>query len=132
MHLGNWPEKFKFRLLFPHSQFQCCATEGEAGGGVGIWLGGGGWGLKKNYINTNRDRIVKYFFLYFFYVLLFYIYSIWYTGELTKRVREMSSQLFITPYTLSIYLSAHKQLIRQLPNPLREFLCITSIHWALL
>ena len=32
------------------------------------------------------------------------------TMELTKRVREMSSQLFITQYTLSSYPFAHKQL----------------------
>ena len=29
------------------------------------------------------------------------------TGEFTKRVQEMSFQLFVTPYTLSIYPSAH-------------------------
>ena len=40
------------------------------------------------------------------------------TGEFTKRVREMSSQLFVTLYTLSIYTSAIKQLRRQTsPKP---------------
>ena len=42
-----------------------------------------------------------------------------------ERVREMSSQLFVSLYTLSIYPSAHKQLRRHLPNPFREFPCIT-------
>ena len=46
------------------------------------------------------------------------------TGEFTKRVREMSSQLSVTLYTQSIYPSAHKQLRRHLPNPFREFPCI--------
>ena len=46
------------------------------------------------------------------------------TGEFTKRVREMSSQLLVTLYSLSIYPSAHKQLRRHLPNPFCEF------HWS--
>ena len=41
------------------------------------------------------------------------------TGEFMKRVREISSQLFATLYTLDIYPSAHKQLRRHLPNPFR-------------
>ena len=41
---------------------------------------------------------------------------------LTKRVREMSSQLFVTLYTISIYPS--KQLRRHLLNNFREFPCI--------
>ena len=40
---------------------------------------------------------------------IYFIHS----GEFLKRVREMSSQLFVTLYILSIYPSAHKQLIRQ-------------------
>ena len=44
------------------------------------------------------------------------------TGEFTKRVQEMLSQLFVTLFTLSIYPSEHKQL-RQ-PNPFHEFPCI--------
>ena len=51
------------------------------------------------------------------------------TGEFTKMVREMSSQLFVIPNKLSIYPSAHKQLRRHLPNPLREFPCILRINW---
>ena len=39
------------------------------------------------------------------------------TWDFKKRVREMSSQLFVT---LSIYPSAHEQLRRHLPNPFRE------------
>ena len=42
------------------------------------------------------------------------------TGDFTKKVREMSSQLFVTLYTLSIYTSAQKQLSRHLPNLFRE------------
>ena len=45
------------------------------------------------------------------------------TGEFRKRVRETSSQLFFTLYTLSIYPSA--QLRWHLPNPFREFPYIT-------
>ena len=41
--------------------------------------------------------------------------------EFTKRVLEMSSQLFVTLYTPSIHPSAHKQLRRHLPNPFCEF-----------
>ena len=37
------------------------------------------------------------------------------TGEFTKRVREMSSQLPVTLYSLSIYTSSYKQLRRHLP-----------------
>ena len=44
-------------------------------------------------------------------------------GNSQKRVREMSSQMFVTLYTLSIYPSAHKQLRRHLPNLFREFPC---------
>ena len=36
----------------------------------------------------------------------------------------MSSQLFVTIYTLYINLSAHKQFRRHLPNHFREFPCI--------
>ena len=36
-------------------------------------------------------------------------------------IREMSSRLFVTLYTLSINPSTHKQLRRHLPNPIREF-----------
>ena len=44
------------------------------------------------------------------------------TVELMKRVREMSSQLFVTLYTLDLlYPSAHKQLRRHLLNPFRVF-----------
>ena len=46
------------------------------------------------------------------------------TGEFTTRLRMMTSQLFVTLYTLSIHPSAHKLLRRHLPNPFREFPCI--------
>ena len=39
----------------------------------------------------------------------------------------MSSQLIGTLYTLSIYLSAPKQLRRHLPNPFRELPCIIEL-----
>ena len=45
-------------------------------------------------------------------------------GNSQKGFGEMSSQLFVTLFTLSIYQSAHKQLKRNLPNPFREFSCI--------
>ena len=45
----------------------------------------------------------------------------WDKREFKKRVREMSSQLFVTLHTLSTYLSAHKQLRRHLLNLFREF-----------
>ena len=48
---------------------------------------------------------------------LFLVGSLGDKGEFTKRIREMSSQLSVTLYTLSIYPSAHKQLRRDLPNP---------------
>ena len=51
------------------------------------------------------------------------------TGENTKRVREMSSNLFVLLYTPSIYPSAHKQLRRHIPNPFREFPCIACIFF---
>ena len=60
---------------------------------------------------TNQDYLLS----------LFQNNVITYAGEFTKRVREMSSQLFVTLYTLSIYPFAHKQLRRHLPNPFREF-----------
>ena len=47
-----------------------------------------------------------------------------FTEEFTRRVRKMSSQLFVTLYTLSIYPSTQRQLRRHLPNPSREFPCI--------
>ena len=40
----------------------------------------------------------------------------------------MSSQLFVTLYTLYIYPSAHKQLIQHLPIPFREFPCMTVLE----
>ena len=43
------------------------------------------------------------------------------TEEFTKRVGVISSKLFVTLYTLSIYASAHKQLRRHLQNSFREF-----------
>ena len=46
------------------------------------------------------------------------------TKEFSKRVREVLSQLFVTLYTISIYLSVHKQLKRRLTIPFREFPCI--------
>ena len=45
------------------------------------------------------------------------------TGEFMKRVRDMSSHLFVTLYTLSTYPSAHKELRRHLQNPFRKFPC---------
>ena len=45
------------------------------------------------------------------------------TGGFTKRVREMSYQLFVTLYTLSIYPYAHQQLRRHRPKPFRECPC---------
>ena len=53
--------------------------------------------------------------------VIFFVDGYPYTGELAKRVREMSSQLCITLYTLSIYHSVQKQLSRHLLNPFREF-----------
>ena len=50
------------------------------------------------------------------------------TGEFTKRVRETSSQLFDTLYTLSINPYTHKQLRRHLPNPFRKFPCSTIVY----
>ena len=44
----------------------------------------------------------------------------------TKRVREMSSQLFVTLYALCIYPSTHKQLGRHLPKPFCKFPCRSS------
>ena len=38
-------------------------------------------------------------------------------GNSQKKVREMSSQLFVTLFTLYIYPPEHKQLRRHLPNP---------------
>ena len=55
-----------------------------------------------------------------------------YTGELTKRVLELSSQLLVTLYTLSIYPSAHKQLRRHPSNPFCEFPCIRSFFLPIL
>ena len=40
------------------------------------------------------------------------------TEDVSKRVRMISDQLFVTLYTLSIYPSVHKQPIRYPPNPL--------------
>ena len=59
------------------------------------------------------------------------------TREFTKRIREMSSQLFVTLCILSTYPSAHNQLRRHLPNFFCEFPCIkvpsnNSIHISLL
>ena len=53
-------------------------------------------------------------------------------GNSRKGYREMSSRLFVTLYTLSIYLSAHKQLRQYLPNPLHEFPCIWTIENSLI
>ena len=47
-----------------------------------------------------------------------------YAREFAKSIWEMSSQLFVTLYTLSIYPSSQKQLSRHLPNPSPEFPCI--------
>ena len=47
--------------------------------------------------------------------------------DFMKRVWEMSSQLFVTLYTLSIYPSAHKQLRWRLPTTFQEFPCKLSI-----
>ena len=44
-------------------------------------------------------------------------------GNSRKGVRDMSSQLFVTQFTLSIYPSANKQLKRHFPTPFREFPC---------
>ena len=41
-----------------------------------------------------------------------------FTGEFSKRVRMISHEVFVTPYTLSIYPYRHKQLTRYLPNHL--------------
>ena len=49
------------------------------------------------------------------------------TGEYAKKVREMSSPLFVTLYTLSIYPFAHKQLIRH-----REFPCTFRLYFIML
>ena len=46
------------------------------------------------------------------------------TGEFTKSVREMLSQLFVMLYMLSIFPSAHKQLRQHLPNTFCEFPCM--------
>ena len=40
-----------------------------------------------------------------------------------KRVRMTSDHLFVTLYTLAIYPSVHKQLIRYHPNPFRGTHC---------
>ena len=57
-----------------------------------------------------------------------FVFSLIHTGEFTKRVWEMQSQLFVTLYTLSIYPSAQKQLRRHLPNHFREFPCTTQLR----
>ena len=41
-----------------------------------------------------------------------------FTGEFSKRVRMISQEVFVTPYTLSVYPYRHKQLTRYLPNHL--------------
>ena len=52
-------------------------------------------------------------------------YPIYYSrGEFMKRIWEMSPQLYVTLYTLSIYTSAHKQLRQHLLNPFYEIPCI--------
>ena len=69
---------------------------------------------------------IRFYFIRRFYKYIFSIYFfrsyVPYTGEFTKRVREMSSQLFFTLYTLSEYSSAHKQLRRFIPNTFHESL----------
>ena len=52
----------------------------------------------------------------------------YHTGEFKKRVRDMSSYLFVTLYTLFIYPSAHKQLRRHLSNPFRKVPCTILVH----
>ena len=57
------------------------------------------------------------------------------TEEFRKRVKEMSSQLFVTQYSIyAIYPSAHKQLRQHLPNPFREFPCTSQNkqYWSYL
>ena len=45
-----------------------------------------------------------------------------------EKVQEMSSQVFDTPYTLSIHPSTHKQLKRHLQNTFHEFPFSSSVH----
>ena len=61
-----------------------------------------------------------------------YTYIYFKYRKIHKRVREISSQLFVTLhiYTVSIYPSAHKLLRRHLPNPSREFPCIRKEAWT--
>ena len=44
-----------------------------------------------------------------------------------KGLGDLSVQLFVTLYTISICPSAHKQLRRYLLNPFREFPCICCL-----
>ena len=50
------------------------------------------------------------------YIIQTYVYNGFDKGEFAKRVREMSSQLFVTVFTQYIYPSA--------PFPFREFACM--------
>ena len=80
--------------------------------------------LEKIEIQCFWKSHTKNIFLNSLYLGLFFLLFNRHTGEFMKRVREMSSQLFVTIYALFIYPSAHKQLRQHHPNPFREFSCM--------
>ena len=72
------------------------------------------------YTGFRRGIMKRSVILLYWYCILLHLH----TWEFAKGVREMSFQLFVRLYTLSIYSSTHILMRQHLPNPFREFPCI--------